>query len=1011
MNRKLSTLLAALLGLMSATANAAAIAIPPEFALPDGVVDLTKPGFLVRPYQTTASQPNNLIWTEDQLLGAHGPNIADLTGADANGYYTIDTVVNWNIAGTTVHEFVAPDKFPGISTPTENFSMEVLTYLQFPAAGTYNIGVNSDDGFRLTTSPLNPKDRFSAVTLGELNGGRGAADSILSVSVSKAGIYPMRLLYEQGGGDAAVRWFTVTTDEAGAHFSLINDASAADSLKAYAVASIAPPVLGRFGHDPSGFSFTIIDQLSALNPATLKVKLNGTQVAVTTQKSDTTTTVSYAPASLVTSGSANTVSIQFSDDAAVPHALSLSVSYTEAAYALLDPAAALSSSAVDTANPGFLYRITAIDSGANPLAANVASAEAQLAGLLTTPDGTPYENTVAGSEGQQGFVLQGVINFNLAPDKEQGVLMTANGYADQQFPGLDGTVGNNLAGEIVAYLDLAPGFYNFGVTSADGFRLALASNPFEAISQTLGIFDHRRITTETRFGIAVVKAGLYPVRLVYFRQGNMADNGSSTGSLEFYTAKADGTYIAVGDTANPESVKAYWKRTAPYDPFVKYAGPTSFISPFNGPDVGFKTVNVVISNGSDANLDATTVALSIDGSAVAVTSTTAGSLTTLSHTPEGLQLTRAVHTALLTFKDNKGKSYSKTWSFNLLRNYVFPAPLSFEDFESTELIEGEATLPQGWTQENHTGHQTDGFASGDGNSDFYLGFVTIDKGMRGKKDGLSKFAPQEFNGVLFEEATTPLMAGHSVYAESDDRQNGPPGQIQYLFTPTYDLSGKAGIAIAFNSAYEQNQDNINGLEYTTDGGVSWKPVFYWIQDGNDSQGTTDILRDGQGNIDVSKTLLTSYGDVARYTNEISGELVGGYYGFFIKAPITPALAPYIEGRVNDDGSESKRVEALRIAGADNQKTVQFRFIQAGTSSWYWGIDNWGVYSVPSLVTGGLTTLNVSPLAAGKITLSWSGAGVLETSSDFKTWSDVPNGATSPVSVTAGSAHQFFRLHN
>jgi len=136
--------------------------------------------------------------------------------------------------------------------------------------------------------------------------------------------------------------------------------------------------------------------------------------------------------------------------------------------------------------------------------------------------------------------------------------------------------------------------------------------------------------------------------------------------------------------------------------------------------------------------------------------------------------------------------------------------------------------------------------------------------------------------------------------------------------------------IAFNSAYEQNQDNINGLEVTTDNGTTWSPVFYWIQDGNDSQGISDIIRDGLGKIDVSATMLTSYGDVARYTN--NGALVGGYYGFFIKVPVTDALAPYIEGRVNDDGTESKRVELFRVPQADNQANVKFRFLQAATSS-------------------------------------------------------------------------------
>jgi hypothetical protein len=319
-------------------------------------------------------------------------------------------------------------------------------------------------------------------------------------------------------------------------------------------------------------------------------------------------------------------------------------------------------------------------------------------------------------------------------------------------------------------------------------------------------------------------------------------------------------------------------------------------------------------------------------------------------------------------------------------------------------------VPAGWVQENHTGHETPGFNVFDGTSDYFLGFVVIDKPIFPKKDGVSAVAPQVLNGLAFDEATNPLMSGHCIYAESDSRQNGPPGQIQYLFTPPYDLSGKSGIVIAFDSSWEQNQDSMAALEVTTDGGTSWNPIFYWLQDGYDGQGAPDIIRDGLGNIDVARTMFTSYNDVARYNDEITGQLVGGYYGFFIKASATPALAPYIEGRVNDDGLESKRIELFRVPKADNQKSVQFRFSTPGTSSWYWGVDNWGIYSVPSQIISTLGPLHVA-LVNGNAVISWTGPGTLESTSGFKNWFDVPGGGTSPVTITpAKEKVQFYRLH-
>ena len=133
----------------SFTANAqTTVVIPPGYAMPAGSVNINAPGFLVRPYQTDATSAGNLAWTEDQLAGLHGPNTADLNGADPNGYFTVDTVVNW---GTAVDNFPAADAFPGGGTA--NFSEEVITYLEFPISGTYTLGVNSDDGFKVSVLP------------------------------------------------------------------------------------------------------------------------------------------------------------------------------------------------------------------------------------------------------------------------------------------------------------------------------------------------------------------------------------------------------------------------------------------------------------------------------------------------------------------------------------------------------------------------------------------------------------------------------------------------------------------------------------------------------------------------------------------------------------------------------------------------------------------------------------------------------------------------------------------
>src|SRR5213078_3190103 len=249
--------------------------IPPDYAMPAGSVNTNSPGFLARPYQTDAPSAGNLAWTEDQLAGLHGPNTADLSGADPNGYFRVATVVNW---GDTVDNFPTADAFPGGGTA--NFSEEVITYLEFPTAGTYKLGVNSDDGFGLAVSHLNPKDRFSAVLLGQFNATRGAADTTFQVSVSQPGIYPFRLVYFQAGGGFNLAWFSVITDATSTNRVLINDLTTLGALKAYATANIAPPYASKLVHDPTGFTITITDDLTALVPSSVTVDFNGGNVTV-----------------------------------------------------------------------------------------------------------------------------------------------------------------------------------------------------------------------------------------------------------------------------------------------------------------------------------------------------------------------------------------------------------------------------------------------------------------------------------------------------------------------------------------------------------------------------------------------------------------------------------------------------------------------------------------------------------------------------------------------------------
>jgi hypothetical protein len=192
---------------------------------------------------------------------------------------------------------------------------------------------------------------------------------------------------------------------------------------------------------------------------------------------------------------------------------------------------------------------------------------------------------------------------------------------------------------------------------------------------------------------------------------------------------------------------------------------------------------------------------------------------------------------------------------------------------------------------------------------------------------------QVINGAL----VTDLISSNFAFAVSDRSDNQK--QIQYLFTGDYNLSGVNNVYLSFHNIYTQNQDSMGSVEYSIDGGATWLPALYML-DG------PDILRDSQGNIDAYRTFAVIHGDVPNVDANTVGN---GNYGRYIGVTSNQwaSLAPFLSARVDDNQVESKRVEILRLAQADNHSAVRFRLTQVGTWSWYFGIDDFGLYSISS----------------------------------------------------------------
>jgi hypothetical protein len=283
------------------------------------------------------------------------------------------------------------------------------------------------------------------------------------------------------------------------------------------------------------------------------------------------------------------------------------------------------------------------------------------------------------------------------------------------------------------------------------------------------------------------------------------------------------------------------------------------------------------------------------------------------------------------------------------------------------------------------------------NSDSYRGWIVVARTrLETLKSRIFNVAPgQTKNGT--DVTVDDLSTGNLLYAESDVRDDD---QVQFITSSAFNLSAVANPAISFGSLYEQNQDNIGAVEYSVDGGTTWLPIVYYI-DQADSGGDIRIKTDTT--VDAVETLTGPNGDTASWID--AGVVKGGNYGDAIAAPISQALGRFIYPRVNDDRTIDKRLEIFRLPSASHKSDVRLRFAQIGTASWYFGVDNIAFYDVAALVTPSLTISG----AAGNATFYWKGTGTLQVALSVNgPWSVAPSQAN-PQTVPLSDAQRFWRL--
>jgi hypothetical protein len=311
--------------------------LPSEFKVDD--VDTSKPGFIANIAQvsdvqievTNATLHNNV--SDDAERQLRGEFIDPLTGApylneagdfDASSFEVspVDVdLVNFDQEaaaqgnfndGTGFPDALIPG-IPGFNDSTDGIVGEFLTHVELKS-GLNTFGVNSDDGFKVTSGP-SALDKFGS-QLGIFEGGRGAADTLFNFVVEEDGVYPMRLLWYEGRGGANVEWFSVVDGEK----ILVNDTSNANASKAYreitsgqpTYASKVTPSPGATGVNPdTNIEVELTDGSEPVDTSTVRMTLDGVEVAASANKSDGVTTVSFDPDGFLASGSTRNASLSY----------------------------------------------------------------------------------------------------------------------------------------------------------------------------------------------------------------------------------------------------------------------------------------------------------------------------------------------------------------------------------------------------------------------------------------------------------------------------------------------------------------------------------------------------------------------------------------------------------------------------------------------------------------------------------------------------------------------------
>jgi hypothetical protein len=684
-------------------------ALSTNLAVPLAAIDTTKPGFRLNAYQSFANNPNSLRWTEEMMIGLHGANtVGAPTVPTESGFQVWDGALDFdNVSGAQpgpgifgnnydMAQFGISANYPAdiLHGGYDNSVIELFTYVYFPTSGIYTFVFGTDDSLQVSVAS-NPLDRMGTPVY-TLAGNRLPNTASLPVStdlnnfyVAQPGCYPMRLLYENGGGNAGLEWYTYNFSAATG--VLVNDTNTPGAILTFRAPLTYQPGPYVIKANPVNdsqnavyYQPVVVDLgdgagSKTVNTGTIALTVDGNAQGLTISHVGSTTHIVQQLTNNWPSG-AHTNILTFQDNLGTnytytwPFTVIGGVNGVAAADRTNTAIAQVPLSAMvpfgSLSQPGF--RIRSYQMYFKNVPGN-GTTEEELEGLHG-----PNIADQSQTNGPGFFVWTNILDFrkvtgagtaaaNAAGEFSRDFPFSSFGINTLQFNSAQNNVDFGAL-DIEAYLYFpAAGNYILHANTDDLFKLIVPTglNPLGKLGTLLGAFDAGRgmvasaggvQTGGTFFQINIPAPGAYPIRMIYAN-----GTGDAGAEISIYQTLPDGSVgkLPLNDTSTPGSILAYQVSSTPTGPYASFVNPV----PDKRDAVFYQPIVVDLTDGTTTTDPGRIDALTVDGLPFGFSASKSGNVTHIVGNPSSPWAPSTGHTNVLRYHDSASVSYTNTWTW------------------------------------------------------------------------------------------------------------------------------------------------------------------------------------------------------------------------------------------------------------------------------------------------------------------------------------------------------------